>query len=72
MRFYPDFYGKYGYPIGMSSSLPHFILKLESKKQSDAYLKQAEHAINIMPPMEINKKAAPVPPERLSDYRATC
>ena len=47
LRFYLDFCGKYGYPIGKASSLPCFLQKLESKKQPEAYRKQAENAVTI-------------------------
>lgn len=47
LRFYLDFCDKYKHDYHDVSSLPLFIRKLQSKKQSPAYLKQAEDAIKI-------------------------
>ena len=47
LRFYLDFCDKYKHDFRDVSSLPLFIRKLESKKQSPAYLKQAEDAVKI-------------------------
>jgi integron integrase len=47
LRFYLDFCQKYGHTPEKPSSLPLFIKKLESKKQPDSYLKQADQAIHL-------------------------
>jgi hypothetical protein len=47
LRFYLDFCQKYGHIPENSSSLPLFIQKLRSKKQSNSFLQQADCAIKI-------------------------
>ena len=47
LRFYLDFCQKYGHVSDNPASLPLFIQKLTLKKQPAAFLKQADHAINI-------------------------
>ena len=56
-RYYWDFCIKYNFNKNNPKSLPHFIKKLESKKQSPFNLKQASDAILIF--YEMNGDASP-------------
>lgn len=45
LRYFLDFCHKYGHDASDPKNLPPFIEKLESKKQSPAYQRQAQHAV---------------------------
>ena len=47
LRFYLDFCHKYHFDAEQSASLPAFIDKLRSKKQSDVFCQQAKQAVLI-------------------------
>ena len=47
LRYYLDFCEKYQFSHGQVSSLPHFLHKLQEKKQSPAQQHQARHAITL-------------------------
>lgn len=47
LRYYLDFCAKYNLPDGSSKSLPRFLGKLREKKQTEAQIKQAGHAVSL-------------------------
>jgi hypothetical protein len=47
LRYYLDFCEKYQFSHGQASSLPHFLRKLQEKKQSPVQQDQAGHAIML-------------------------
>jgi integron integrase len=61
--YYLDFCHKYGHSPHDLSSLPLFIKKLTSKKQPDAFLKQADHAVTIYYQLNKQQITESVPPK---------
>jgi hypothetical protein len=47
LRYYLDFCQKYYFPHAQRESLPHFLHKLQEKKQTKAQQQQASHAISL-------------------------
>ncbi|MBF0102440.1 MAG: integron integrase [Desulfobacterales bacterium] len=47
LKYYLDFCNKYKHPENNQQSLPHFIKKLQDKKQQEFQIKQAAHAVSI-------------------------
>ncbi|HWP49159.1 MAG TPA: integron integrase [Candidatus Limnocylindrales bacterium] len=47
LRYYLDFCQKYHFPHTQRESLPHFLHKLQEKKQTKAQQQQASHAISL-------------------------
>jgi integron integrase len=47
LRYYLDFCQKYHFPHAQRESLPHFLHKLQEKKQTKAQQQQASHAISL-------------------------
>jgi integron integrase len=47
LRYYWDFCHKYHFPHDQQASLPHFLKKLQDKKQTTAQQEQAAHAISL-------------------------
>ena len=47
LRYYPDFCGKCDFPDARKESLPHFLGKLEKKRQTKAQREQAAQAISV-------------------------
>jgi Phage integrase, N-terminal SAM-like domain len=47
LRYYLDFCQKYHFPHAQQESLPHFLHKLQEKKQTNAQQQQASHAVAL-------------------------
>jgi integron integrase len=47
LRYYLDFCQKYHFPHAQKESLPHFLHKLQEKKQTKAQQQQASHAVSL-------------------------
>jgi hypothetical protein len=47
LRYYLDFCQKYHFPHAQRESLPHFLHKLQEKKQTQAQQQRAPHAISL-------------------------
>ena len=47
LRYYLDFCEKYHFPNAQTDSIPHFLGKLQQKKQTEAQQRQAFHAITL-------------------------
>lgn len=47
LRYYLDFCAKYRFPDSSSKSLTQFLTKLREKKQTEAQIKQAAHAVSL-------------------------
>ena len=47
LRYYLDFCHKYDFAPSGTENLRHFLIKLQSKNQSDAYQQQAGHAVSL-------------------------
>jgi integron integrase len=47
LRYYLDFCRKYHFPHSEQESLPHFLHKLQEKKQTQAQQQQASHAVSL-------------------------
>src|SRR5262245_79123 len=47
LRYYLDFCQKYHFPHAQTESLPHFLDKLQEKKQTKAQQQQASHAVSL-------------------------
>jgi len=54
LRYYLDFCHKYRLPSFDCSSLPHFIKKLQDKKQTTFQIEQAKHAISLYYTLDLN------------------
>ncbi len=59
LRYYLDFCAKYRLSDSSSKSLTQFLAKLREKKQTDAQIKQAAHAVSVYLDMKRPSKTAP-------------
>ena len=82
LRYYLDFCRKYGHDASAPENLPHFLRKLEQKRQNQAQQKQAQKAIRIYygilrPPQQPSTgESAPAPKKGMAKekpraYRAS-
>ncbi|GBE00273.1 hypothetical protein BMS3Abin07_02323 [bacterium BMS3Abin07] len=58
---YLDFCGKYRHPATSSKSLPRFLAKLRDKKQTEAQIKEAAHAVSLYLDLDSPLKKATFP-----------
>ncbi len=68
LRYYRDFCQKYDFPQEHQESLPHFLKKLQDKKQTTAQQEQAAHAISLYYELLDSKPA--VPASKLSEGKS--
>ena len=61
LRYYLDFCQKYHFPPEQQESLPHFLKKLQDKKQTTAQQEQAAHAISLYYELLDAKASLPTP-----------
>ncbi len=61
LRYYPDFCHKYHFPHDYRESLPHFLKKLQGKRQTQAQQEQAAHAIGLYYDLLDAKASRPTP-----------
>ena len=59
LRYYLDFCAKYRLPDFSSKSLTQFLTKLREKKQTEAQIKQAAHAVSVYLDLKRSSKTAP-------------
>ena len=61
LRYYLDFCQKYNFPQKQKESLPHFLKKLQEKRQTKAQQEQAVHAIALYYELLDTKDSVPTP-----------
>ncbi len=59
LRYYLDFCAKYRLPDFSSKSLTQFLTKLREKKQTEAQIKQAAHAVSVYLDLKRPSKTVP-------------
>jgi len=70
MRYFWDFCHKYGFNTSDPKSLAPFMEKLQTKKQSPAFQRQAHHAVTLYHEL-LNEQAKGASSSAPSQYRAT-
>jgi hypothetical protein len=71
LRYYLDFCQKYHFPPEHRESLPHFLKKLQEKRQTQAQQEQAAHAITLYYELLASIPTPPPPRRGISGFAGT-